>query len=273
MTCKLITPDSPYLDDQNIEEEDISRVNAICESATTAVEHACNRHFLSASYDEVATVDLTGSVLLKQFPLIRVSRVYSTTRQAVTIQNTDSTTTNASLYTDGTALVLSHTVAGVVTETTLAWSDYPTITALVAAINGVGNGWSSSVAGDYDNYATADLVTDQYGDAKTQNELRIWAQTGARWFVANPKQSLISGEFGKGEEVRIVYTAGYAEKNIPEDIKQVVAEAVKDMFSGGQSQIQSESLGDYSYSLAQGAVAGLPVTSRDILARYKDRIV
>jgi hypothetical protein len=271
MTCKLINYDSEYLADQNIEEADISRVNAFCESATAEVERIANRHFLEANYDEVATADLTGSILLAQFPLVRVARVYSTTRQALSIQNTDSTVTNATYYTDSTGLNLSYTASGADATSTLSWESNPTIADLATAINGVGNGWTSGVLDNYDAYATRDLVGDQYGEAKSLNQIRIWAQTGARWMVADKGKALLTGEFGKGDAVRIKYTAGFA--NAPEDVKKIVAEVVKDMFSGGQSQLQSESLGDYSYSLAQGAVGRLAVTSRDILASYKDRIV
>lgn len=82
--------------------------------------------------------------------------------------------------------------------------------------------------------------------------------------------------------IRVTYTAGWAEADIPADLKQacvnLVAFLAKITPQGGQS-IQSESLGKYSYTLgavnlAQAAAAGLAAagelgTTRQLLSRYR----
>lgn len=272
MTCKLISYDSPFLESLNIAESEVGKVNAYIEAASAAIEKATHRKFEKAQYDEVYEADDSGSLVLRNFPLISVDRVFSTTREALRIENTESTVTNANYSTTKTALLLSHTESGTVTSTELLFADYPTIALLRAAIVAVGNGWSASVAGDYGPFASVDLVADQYGDCKTISSIRIWGQTGASWTILDNREALINGEFYRGQAVRIVYTAGFAANEIPDDLKHVCAELVASMMGEGDGAIQSESLGGYSYSLATGAVERLPRTSREILASYKDRV-
>jgi len=274
MTCKLINYDSPYLDSLNISESEISKVNAYIEAATTAIEKATHRSFGKSERDEAYKADQDGSIVLDVFPVKHVDRLYSTTRECLKIQNTDSTVTNASYNTTESSLRLSHTAGGSNTTTELLFADNLTINALKTAIDAIGSGWTAIVQGDYGPFATSDLVRSQYGEAKYgATSLRMWAQTGARWTLVESKEGLIVGEFSRGQEVRVVYTAGFAASAIPEDIKQVCAELVAEMMGDGDASLQSESLGGYSYSLATGALSRLPRSSREIIGSYKDRLV
>jgi len=272
MTCKLISYDNPYLDDLNLAEADISRANAFIEAASAAIEKYTKRNFGQSQYDETYSADQFGGIILNQFPIITVDRVYSNTGEALEIQNTNATTTNASYYTTTTGITLTSVKVGVVSTNTFTWADYATVTSVQAAIDALAD-WTATVQGSYGAYATIDLLRDQYGNAKEANGVRLWLQSDNRWFVDDKDKGLIEGEFSRGGQIRFVYTAGFALKDVPEPIKQVTAELVKDMFTGGDSQIQSENLGGYSYSLAQGAVQRLPLSSREILALYKDRRV
>jgi len=76
--------------------------------------------------------------------------------------------------------------------------------------------------------------------------------------------------FGYGN-VQVVYTAGYAPGSIPADLRQAVNQLAVEMFRKGRYGYipSSESLGEYSYSLAVQTLNSLADTKM-LLANYRE---
>jgi hypothetical protein len=279
MITRWIDANSPYLADMVLSSDDEARATKACEAATTALERALHRIIGLGQHDEIYHANDDGSLVLRNFPVASIDSVYPMTTNALTLSNTGATVSNASFSvvdtsTASTTIVtvrLKHTIGGTTTTTNLTSTEYPTLADLATAINSVGSGWACSVVAGWSIHPTANLLLNQYSNCRDVRGLRLWATTNSSWLVASADQGLIVGEFCRGQQVRVTYTAGFAD--IPEDLKQICAVVVKDMLGDSSASLQSESLGGYSYSIAQGAVARLPRNAREILASYKDRIV
>jgi hypothetical protein len=67
-------------------------LNALITAATRHIENYCKRRFGATTYDEIYDSDGTGSLHLRQFPVIDVLRVSMTPTTVIVIKNTDSAT-------------------------------------------------------------------------------------------------------------------------------------------------------------------------------------
>ncbi len=68
--------------------------------------------------------------------------------------------------------------------------------------------------------------------------------------------------------IKVIYVAGYA--SVPTPVKEATVQVVKQLADAAavSGVYQSESIGDYSYSLAQGTVDSLPPMAAVLLAPY-----
>jgi hypothetical protein len=83
----------------------------------------------------------------------------SSTNQRATVQLATSVTEDgAAIIRTSTGLSLTRVASGVSsTDTSVTWGTYPTLTQVATAVNALGNGWSATVAGGYENAASSDL--------------------------------------------------------------------------------------------------------------------
>jgi hypothetical protein len=95
-----------------------------------------------------------------------------------------------------------------------------------------------------------------YGDGWT-------VYTGAFFCADN---GILEGGFGRGK-IRVTYTSGYSD--VPEAIKLATANLVKASLAGSGGRLQSEKIGDYSYTLAPAE--SMPMSDKKILNLWKDR--
>jgi Phage gp6-like head-tail connector protein len=240
--------------------------------ATAKIERWIGRQIKVRNYSEWYGGNDVRSVRVKQYPINNVVGVYTGLAAALTIASTTASDVRLtiSINTDplGTVAngalvpcaVLTRTTSGGTTTTdTLLFSTYLTTTSLAAAINAI-TGYSATVttamrcaqlhprAGGDIKMATvvltgvnvsSEFVYDSYLGIVTirQDAFPTMGQHHARYPSA--LQSTL-----------IEYSAGYT--TVPDDIHQACLVIAGTMYLSRKSDtsLQSESLGDYSYSMA-----------------------
>lgn len=241
-------------------------------AASEAIVLYCNRTFTATDYDEV--FDGTGyrTHLVYQFPLISVSRIATGVTAVMTVQNTATAASRATVRVTSTGLSLYSVASGSATTTAITFASATTLTALASAVSLV-SGWTASVQGDYGTWASADLKAQQGAmNAKQAASLVIHTQD-IQEFSVYAEEGEIDNPFGftKGfQNWRIAYRAGF--ESIPEAIKQAAKEVVKATYSSRKldPNLTSESLGVWSWTKAatQG-VDNLSLTSKAALNYYR----
>jgi hypothetical protein len=135
-----------------------------------AVAKYCRRDFVSKSYDELYSGTGDRRLLLREYPLQSVQSVRYRPVTVLKITNLTAANVQARVAVLATGLELVRVNAGVKTTVTagLDFAGNATLTALAAAVNAVGSGWSAQVVGDATNYGgwpAADLyVPPAFGD-------------------------------------------------------------------------------------------------------------
>jgi hypothetical protein len=145
-------------------------VGALITAVSDAIEKYCRRRFVSASFDELYNGNGQRRLLLREYPLQSVQSVRYRPVTVLKITNTVPANVQARVSVTKTGLKLFRNNAGVATtDTSCTFAGNTTLTALAAAMNALGNGWSAQVVGDATNYGgwpSADLyVPGSYGDA------------------------------------------------------------------------------------------------------------
>jgi hypothetical protein len=168
-TKDLITLTRAYQALQGVSSQD-TLLGVLVTAYSEAVEKYCRRRFVSTAYDEL--YDGTGErrLLLRQYPVQSVQAVRYRPVTVLKVTNTSAANVQARVSVLSTGLQLVSVNAGVKTTVTtgLTFAGNVTLSALAAAVNAVGNGWSAQVVGDGTNYGSwpsADLyVPASYGD-------------------------------------------------------------------------------------------------------------
>jgi hypothetical protein len=253
----LITLSRAY-QDLTISSGQDALVSTMITAYSDAIEKYCRRRFVSTAYDELYNGTGGRRLLLRQYPIQSVQSVRY--RPVTVLKITNNTTANvqARVSVLSTGLQLVSVNAGVKTTVTagLTFAGNVTLTALAAAVNAVGNGWSATVVGDSTNYGSwpaADLYWPaSYGDglegagilqsqgalqcvAGSYAELKMhtYELAGYQWdargwllrAIPYTDPELVHPEdlvFPDGiNNFRVQYTAGYS--TIPEAVQQACA--------------------------------------------------
>jgi hypothetical protein len=264
----LITYNSPLLMKAGITPE--NRANAVqaIRAASMAIERYCKRVFALTNHDEVHHAGQFGTVFLNNFPVTQITRVFNHHVLAFTPSN--SVAVAANFNTTPESLLLTATANGATTTSTLDYATYPTLTALAAAVNGLGNGWAASIPTNPTNlgaYSSADLVANQWGEQG--RGIAMWMEKKGRHFRYDAKGGIIQTQFHRSEPLRFQYQAGFAV--IPEDIQQICANLTAYFMDPKNGGILIEMLGEYSYTLAATTIDRLPIQDKQVLDMYRDR--
>ena len=225
--------------------------------ATAIIESYCRRTFISTSYTERYNGTGDGVLTLDNFPVTVLARVATSRSTAVQITNTDdSTNQRAQVQVTSTGLTLTRMASGVSNSDTIAFSDYATITLLVAAVNALSGGWSATTQGDFGPWPSADLYSGQGGQycLDTNADLLLFDNYLADVDLLDSDAGLMRGEFPYGSKnILVEYTAGYVQASLPEDLQQACARLAASLFdqmtseTGGDHGLRREKLGEYSY--------------------------
>jgi hypothetical protein len=272
-------------------------LNALINSCSAFLDNYCNRAnggFLTATYDEL--YDGTGDRLLflNQIPVQSIAKIATLQLPCLSIINNDSdVSARATVAVVGTPanpinLSSQYTSTGVtlyylknnnvITDVTLNWTDYGTVTELAAAINALGNNWSCTVQGGYGGWSTSDIRATQgtFGCRTTTAYLWIWWWELPFYLNDNNTGEIYSTMgFDRGaKNWRVIYTAGYSV--FPEDLVQAVCELVANVYyaRSTNSNLASQNVGPTSYTqITPKDFEGLSIEARNTINRYRIRKV
>jgi hypothetical protein len=124
-------------------------------AASDAVQKYARRDFVSAAYDELYSGNGDRRLILRQCPIISVQSVRYRPVTVIKITNMLTANFQARVSVTSTGLKLVRAGAGVkTTDTSITFAGNVTLTAVAAAINALGNGWSAQIVGDSTNYGS-----------------------------------------------------------------------------------------------------------------------
>ena len=239
--------------------------------ASAKIERWIGRQIKLRNYSEWYGGNDVRSVRVKQYPINNVVGVYTGLAAAITIAstvasdirltisiNTDPLGTVANGALAPCAVLTRTTSAGTTTTSTLLFSTYPDTTSLVAAINAI-TGYSASVS---TAMRCAQLHPRAGGDIKMATVVLTGVDVSSEFVYdsylgivtirqdAFPMASHNARYPSALQSTLIEYSAGYT--TVPDDIHQACLVIAGTMYLSRKSDtsLQSESLGDYSYSMA-----------------------
>lgn len=202
-------------------------VQTILDGCDKWVKSYCGRDFESASYTEHKS-GTGGQILnLDQWPITAVTRIAVGKRTVIRVKNT-ATNTTASVSVNSTGVVLEKDG---VTDSTVTFATYTTMTTIVAAINAL-SGWVAELAiSTYGSFKSTELVetygrnaidstwVDLYMPEDAETDFEVYAERG---------QLYRAGGWPKGyRNIHSYYTAGYSSTTMPDDLKLAVMMLVK----------------------------------------------
>jgi hypothetical protein len=144
-------------------------LNTLITAVSEAIEKYCRRRFVSAAFDELYNGNGDRRLLLREYPVQSVQSVRYRPVTVLKITNITAANVQARVAVTNLGLVLTRVNGGVKTiDSSVTWANNATLSALVAAVNALGNGWSAQYVGDSTNYGSwpsADLYwPNSYGD-------------------------------------------------------------------------------------------------------------
>lgn len=217
-----------------------------------------------------------GYLTLRSFPITTGPKVrYATAAMEVT--NSD-TTNNQEAYVAVTASgldLIRYNTSGTLSAVTINWSAAKTLTALAGYINAQSSlGWSATVTADYANWNPSRIRESQgQRDAYASNVVELEV------FVSGPGVTRCNTDTGTVwlgycapgdmQDVRVDYTGGYS--TIPDDLATAAAALTAALYrrSSRDTSLQSERLGDYSWTAGGNSVESLSPDAARLLARFR----
>jgi hypothetical protein len=240
--------------------------------ATAKIERWIGRQIKVRNYSEWYGGNDVRSVRVKQYPINNVVGVYTGLAAALTIASTVSSDIRltVSINTDPLGTVANGalapgvtltrtTTAGTTSTNTLTFATYPDTTSLAAAINAI-TGYSATVT---TAMRCAQLHPRAGGDIKMATVVLTGVDVSSEFVYdsylgivtirqdAFPTMASHNARYPSAlQSTLIEYSAGYT--TAPDDIHQACLVIAGTMYLSRKSDtsLQSESLGDYSYSMA-----------------------
>ena len=257
------------------------RIDALIDRVSQAIESHCNRAFASTAYSKERH-DGNGltRLRLKHYPVSLVSRLSTATVCGLKVGNDSDTSGayHAFVWADSTTLSLQIDGGDDDGTETLTLASYATITALIAAVNAIGHGWSAEGEDtDAASYPATDLLpTDaKYSALDETVYLDVPDDPQEDYMLEDAGDSGIlyhAGCFAHGtQNIVIDYTAGYS--TIPDDIADACILWVAARYNRakeGADGLKAENLGGESKTWVGG---GMPDEVRELLAGYRELVL
>jgi len=256
--------------------EDNYLIERLIDRATYFLERYCHRKFMSRAYSrEIYYGSGHGNLILDQYPATTISRVSVGRTSAFSITNTTATN-NASIEIAATAL--KYSVDGA-TATSLTFSDVTnnTLTKLIGVINALaGTPWTATLLdSSLGARKSSDLLIrpGMYCKSPTVAYCEIPNDELTDYQLISPTEDrnygvlYCPGGWTRGQEYFVDYTAGYA--TAPIDLEDICIRLVVNRYNQSKKDgsIKSESLGDYSYTMAD--MRSLPDDLKEATDLYK----
>lgn len=254
---------------------DDTLIDRLILDVSDAIERRCDRVFGTATYRHWLDGTGTKYLLLPQYPITNVYMVTDESDNVLTITFSGGEEASVSV-TDTSVLLHSVSTAGAETNTsTLTFATYKIVSTLAAAIAAV-SGWSATIESSMSTRPTALLRPMWAEDATDPNDATlIIASESSKIRVSYLTQRAIESSDGfifpcGRQNIFIWYVAGYTlpvdnsghsaletTGNLPGGLVLAVNGILNDVYLARRRDrtLQSESLGDYSYSNAQVSAA------------------
>lgn len=251
MALISLTRAKEYLPNFNSSDDTI--LTDILNAASDLVERYLNRNILSASYDELYHGNGYRTLRLNQYPVTAIARVATGPTTVLNISNTDTANSRATVQVTSSGLTLTRVASGVTTTGTVTFASNVTVQAVATAVSALGGGWTATALEPYTTWASADLRALQGSLNAARSRLAglvVHVEELSEFRINEAIGELIvPGGFTRGRQnYRVLYTAGYS--SVPEPIQQAIAELASVVYRGRNinGNLQSESLGQYSYT-------------------------
>lgn len=226
-------------------------INEMIDAASAYIETLTDRKFGAADYREWHDGDGQADLALRQRPIIYVDRIAYGQEDAIDVTYSGPhIRATVQVYEDGIRL-RSMAADGTTAANNLTFTDHPSLSTMAAAITAVSN-WTGTQQGDDAASNTLHPMGGQKALSRTvtltrpdedEDDYRLDRAVGVVRFDGM--------QIGSGFRNYLVeYRAGY--ETIPDDIEQACNELVLRLYNEGKRDpnLQSESLGDYSYTLS-----------------------
>ena len=249
-------------------------LDLLIRAVSRAVQKYCGRDFALQSYDELCSGRGDRHHYLRHFQVLAVDRVATCPQTVLTITNTDPANQRATVQVAVTGLILVRVASGITTtDTSITWAAHATLSAVAAAVNTLGNGWSAAVGAGHGSRAAADLRPIQGAlTAKDRNAALVLHTEELADYEVDAERGCLVRAAGWQEGIhnyRVIYTAGF--ETVPEDVQEACAEWVAALFwqskrDAGLTQEQVPGVVSRSSVLANH---GMPPHVKTLLAPYR----
>jgi len=230
----------------------------IIDNVTDAVEEYCDRLFMSRTYtNDRYDGDGTNELYLDNYPVTQITKLCTQIYNVIKIKYSDTSDTASDAYiriADSTLSLNVVTSSGTST-TNIDFSTYTSLSSVSDQINAQSN-WTAEVSSGYENYASTELLDQEYGYCKDQNVWVSIADNRKGDFELYEDTGLIhlnGSWFPEGNRnIVVTYTAGYTSSTKPKLLEDAVLElcALEYKKLEKDMTVKSEKLGDYSYTIA-----------------------
>lgn len=266
--------------------------------ATAYIENYCDRLFERANYTEYHDGYGENRIYVKQYPIISVSNVAYNLTDVISVTPTENNVYSVTYTSNDSAIVLTTNYSNAASYTnTFTFASYPTMDDINTAINNITN-VSSEVISTYVNDPTY-LLRPLNGIIRDGNTewLGYYRQDNYMSWVIDPEtDNVLYTSCGLPSGIKnifIKYTAGYiypvdnvghtaldVAGTVPTDLtnlcNRLTSSIIGDMATGSTNySLQSERLGDYSYSIVtyngipQSTIEAFYLSYKGILDKYK----
>lgn len=272
--AELITVERASQAIRNFNQDDVNVLTNILKACSAFVERYCHRTFASNTYDELYNGTEDHNLLLNNFPVTAVARVATGLETVLTVTNSNENNSVARVAVTATGLTLTSMLNGTLTNTTLTFASYPTLSAMATAINLIA-GWEATALKP--GWVSSDIkLQGAYSALLTTAGLKVHTREVSYFELREDIGELfLPSRWQRGyKNYRVTYTAGH--DATPEPIAQATAELCAAVYASRNvnPNIQSESLGSYSYTLAAGnSFDRLSVPSKQALSLYRNNRV
>lgn len=233
---------------------DDALLESLIDRVSDKIERYCSRRFKAENYVQWLNGNREDVLQIRHYPIIYVDAVAigSTDCMSVSYSGSELTAT-AGVHFDADGGTGSMRLVSAATgETTKAFSSFATVGALVTDINDNVADWTASTLTDV---PTADIRPMGGRDAKSDVVYFEFADCYDSNYTVDFNRGQIHYRPPRGHaNVLVKYRGGY--ETVPDDVEQLCIEMVGEAYHKGKKgmAVTSESLGDYSYTLA-GEVA------------------
>jgi len=241
-----------YLRLTNLTTDQEALLASLVNQVSARIERICGRRFHARDWVDRCARASGGSVLLRCFPVLSIERITAGSQESLRVKFTAADALAASVAvvfqdTGQTGVVGLRSISstGQETITQISLETYPTTSLLAAAINDL-PGWSATVTRNTPSSQLHEMGA--IGALHREVPLMCPAQDLLWWDLDSATGRLnLWQSIGR---VVVAYRAGY--ETIPADLQLAATELVAQAYQQGRQNpaVKSETLGDYSYTLA-----------------------